>query len=235
MPLVRPAHGGGAGRRRPGHGHRCARGRPDVRRDGVGRHRPRRRGPRDGGAAVAGGRGDARRCGRNRGERLGVDGVDPVVGGLEGVDGEGRGRRVGEDPVAVGRVGRGQRVEGRPIGRCGEGVERLGVVAVGRQVRHDVRGAGGHRHRGGEADLLPARGRLAREGGLGQQRAAGAPEAAHVGARVGGGLVEAHAGDVAAGVGGEGGPDVDRRAVPGVGDWQGPGTRRSCRDRLRAR
>ena len=70
----------------------------------------------------------------------------------------------------------------------------------------------------GEADLLPAGGRLAAEGRGGQQRPGAGPEVADVGAGVAGPLVEPEAGDVAGDVGAELHPQLDRIGVVGRGD-----------------
>ena len=90
------------------------------------------------------------------------------------------------------------------------------VVAVRCVVRGDVRRAGGDLHRPPRRQGLPARRRLAGEGTGGQTGAARGPEAAGVRAGVAGALVEAHAGDPAAGVGVNLTPELDRAGVAGA-------------------
>src|SRR5262249_62212261 len=75
-----------------------------------------------------------------------------------------------------------------------------GVVPPGREVRRDVGGVLVDLHRLGEVHLLPARRRLAGEGGAGQQLTGRAPQAADMRAGVGAGLVEPDPGDVTKGV-----------------------------------
>ena len=64
-----------------------------------------------------------------------------------------------------------QRVQRPVVGTLSREVtDVIGIMPDIRVIRSDVDGTGRDRHRGGEVDLLPARGGLAREGGGGQQR-----------------------------------------------------------------
>ncbi len=69
------------------------------------------------------------------------------------------------------------------------------------------------RHRRRELDLLPAGGRLAGEGGLGEERAGRRPQVSDVRAGVARALVEAQAGDLAGDIGAELDPELDRRRI----------------------
>src|SRR5262249_30987848 len=114
-------------------------------------------------------------------------------------------------------------------GSVGQPVGGDRVVAVGGQVGGDVGGAGGDRDRGGEEHLLPAGGGFVGEGGLGEQGGGGAPPRADVGGRGGWPLVEADAGDIAVGVGGEGHAQVDGVGVAGVDHGWGGGAEDGAR------
>ena len=148
-------------------------------------------------------------CWRTGGE----DDIDPVVGrALRRWSGSRRGA-VEVDAVAAAVDLVRQRVQRPAVDTLAGEVAAVGGVMARRcVVRGDVVGVGGDRHRGGEVDLLPARGGLAGEGGGGQQRAGAGPEVADVGAGVVGALVEPDAGDVAGDVGAEPHADLGRRS-----------------------
>ena len=149
-----PAHRGRGGRRRAGHRHRRARRRAHERGDRVGgdRRAAARGAPRHRDRARPGGRGGdrgGRGGGRGGGRR--EDRVDVVVARLVRAGREGRRAAVEVDPVPIGGGRAGQGVERRLGDGVGETVGRDRVVPVGVVVRHDVGGAGGHRHRRREA------------------------------------------------------------------------------------
>ncbi len=91
----------------------------------------------------------------------------------------------------------------------------VGVSALRRGVRDDVRGAGGHRDRLCEHRRLPAGCGLADEGRLRERRPLLAPQRADVGPRVRGALEEAHTRDVAVPIGVE--LDAELDGLPVVG------------------
>ena len=127
---------------------------------------------------------------------------------------------------AVGGGRRRQSVERRAVHvRRGERAARRRVMAVGIDVGDHVGAADAHRHSRRERHLLPTRRRLAREGGLGEQRPRRAPQVPDVGAGVRRGLVEAHTRDVAGLVDAEGHPDVHRVRVSAVDGPRGRGRR----------
>ena len=221
-----PADGRARRRRRPGDRRRRLRGRADVGRDRVLGDRPaaRRRAPFDRRRPGAFRRGDvADRTRHRRGKE--VD-VDPVVGRFVGAGREGARRAVAVHAVCAGGVG--ERLQRGVLDGAGEARGGVGVVPFGRQVGGDIGGVGVDRDGGGEVDLLPARGRFAGEGRRGEQRPARAPQAADVGAGVGGGLVEADARHRAGQFGGELHAELDRVPVAGVDRRRRGRSRRSC-------
>ena len=115
-------------------------------------------------------------------------------------------------------------MQGRTVhSRCAEHVGCDGVVADRGKVGGHVGGSRRDRHGVGEGDLLPPRVGLAGERGGGEGGARDRPQCPDVGAAVGSRLVEADAGDVPAGVGGEGHAKVDRPGVAGVDGCRGGG------------
>src|SRR5260221_10976243 len=86
-------------------------------------------------------------------------------------------------------------------------------MPLGREVGADVGGVLINRYRLGEVHLLPARSRLASEGGAGQQLAGRGPQATDMGPGVRAGLVEPDPGDKAVGVGLELYAHIDRGRV----------------------
>ncbi len=98
------------------------------------------------------------------------DDVDPVVGGMPALVGEGGGRSVGKDPVSAAQAGS-RRVQGRAVQVSGKEVLVVGIVAGGGVIGGDVESIRGDGYWTRERDLLPSGGGFVGERGRCQESA----------------------------------------------------------------